>query len=119
MWEAARYGIILLPLSNCIIERTFYYGRAGETERCVMAVEVNKDTKLRELILYVCLRSEGDQWFGKTKLNKLLYFIDTEAFKQTGKTISGQAYIKKQFGPVPDGMESVLRSLTDTHTLAI
>ena len=77
------------------------------------------DTKFRELVLYVCLQSEGDRSFGVTKLNKLLYFIDTEAFKQYGKTISAQNYVKMPYGPASEHIESVLRTLSDSGALMI
>lgn len=75
------------------------------------------EQKFRDLILYVCLRSEGDEWFGATKLNKLLFFIDLGAFRQFGQTISGQEYEKREFGPVPVGMQSVLRVLRDANAI--
>ena len=34
------------------------------------------DAKLRELVLYICYLSEGDNSFGKVKLNKILFYAD-------------------------------------------
>lgn len=39
--------------------------------------------------------------FGKIKLYKLLYFLDFEHFKQTGRDVTGLAYFAWQKGPVP------------------
>ncbi len=77
------------------------------------------ERKFRELILYVSLRSEGDEWFGATKLNKLLFFIDLESLRQLGRTVTGQEYQKKDFGPVPRRMDAALHSLEDLHDLVI
>jgi len=38
---------------------------------------------------------------GKTKLLKLLYFLDFSYFKQTGKSVTGLDYFAWQMGPVP------------------
>lgn len=38
---------------------------------------------------------------GKTKLIKLLYFLDFSHFKQTGKSVTGQPYFAWKMGPVP------------------
>ncbi len=38
---------------------------------------------------------------GKTKLMKLLYFLDFKHFKQTGKSVTGLNYFAWRMGPVP------------------
>lgn len=38
---------------------------------------------------------------GKTKLFKLLYFLDFEHFKKTGRSVTGNAYFAWPKGPVP------------------
>lgn len=38
---------------------------------------------------------------GKTKLLKLLYFLDFKHFKQTGKSVTGLDYFAWKMGPVP------------------
>ena len=54
---------------------------------------------------------------GKTKLLKLLYFLDFRHFKQTGKSVTGLDYYAWDMGPVPkdlykelDGMKPDLKS---------
>jgi len=37
----------------------------------------------------------------RTKLMKLLYFLDFTHFKQTGRSVTGSEYFAWQFGPVP------------------
>lgn len=48
--------------------------------------------KLRELVLYVCTASEGDESFGSVKLNKLLFYSDFLSYLQHGIPITGQEY---------------------------
>ncbi len=40
-----------------------------------------------------------------TKLNKLLYYTDFNAFNKLGKSITGSKYVKLSFGPVPNNAE--------------
>ena len=54
------------------------------------------DNKLRELVLYIAVLSEGDPAFGKVKLNKLLFFADFTAYLSFGKPITGHEYQKTQ-----------------------
>lgn len=57
--------------------------------------------KFKQLVHYVIWKAGKRAWFGATKLNKVLWFSDTEAFAHTGKPITGATYTRQQFGPVP------------------
>jgi len=59
------------------------------------------DTKLDQLVHYVCMRCDNPGKLGATKLNKVLWYSDVFAFAQEGKSITGATYVKRQFGPVP------------------
>jgi len=41
------------------------------------------------------------KYCGKTKLLKLLYFLDFKHFKQTGRSVTGLDYFAWRMGPVP------------------
>ena len=69
------------------------------------------NTKLRELVLYVAVLSEGDPAFGKVKLNKLLFFADFTAYLMFGKPITGHEYQKLQKGPAPRQLLPVIPAL--------
>lgn len=69
------------------------------------------DKKLGELILYIAKESEGDEPFGATKLNKLLFFSDFLAFSQFGESITAQAYQKLEHGPCPRRLIPVMQAL--------
>ncbi len=45
---------------------------------------------------------------GKTKLMKLLFFLDFRHFKETGKSVTGLDYFAWQWGPVPRDVWSEL-----------
>jgi hypothetical protein len=55
--------------------------------------------KFKQLILYLAQRSGEDPGFAATKLNKLMYFCDFEAYRQLGHSITGARYQKLPWGP--------------------
>ena len=54
--------------------------------------------KLINAIIYF---AKNTTYCGKTKLLKLLYFLDFYQFKQTGKSVTGLDYFAWKMGPVP------------------
>lgn len=67
--------------------------------------------RFRELVLYVAKLSQGDPRCGRTKLNKILFYSDFGAHRKLGRSISGQCYLKQEFGPVPARMGSFVESM--------
>lgn len=57
--------------------------------------------KMKELILHISIRSESDEYFGATKLNKLLFYSDFDAYLKFQTPITGQEYMALEQGPVP------------------
>lgn len=51
-----------------------------------------------EALLYICEHLEGTT---KHQLSKLLYFADKYHLGKYGRTITGDKYVKMEFGPVP------------------
>jgi uncharacterized phage-associated protein len=74
--------------------------------------------RLRELILLIIERGQFDRSFGKTKLNKVVYYIDSLAFAKFGKSITGSIYEKNKYGPVPYGVERVYTQLVKNSDAA-
>ncbi|HRD49283.1 MAG: SocA family protein [Candidatus Competibacter sp.] len=54
--------------------------------------------KLIHAIIYF---AKNTRFLGKTKLCKLLYFLDFEHFKETGRAVTGLDYFAWKMGPVP------------------
>jgi hypothetical protein len=79
----------------------------------------HSDRKLAELILFISLRSEGDERFGATKLNKLLFFSDFSAYLLFAKSITGQLYQRLPQGPAPRRLIPVREALVANRDLAI
>ena len=67
-----------------------------------MTEQENGDDKLRELVLYISSQSAEDSKFGVTKLSKALFFSDFTAYDQLGESITGEHYMRLEYGPVPE-----------------
>lgn len=59
------------------------------------------EEKQKNAILYF-LEHANNPTLGKTKLLKLLYFLDFGFFEKHGESVTGDTYKKLQFGPVAD-----------------
>ena len=76
----------------------------------VREIQTN-DRKMKELILYLATKSEGDPRFSSTKLNKLLFYCDFTAYRQLGRSITGHSYQKLPFGPAPRAVLPILSQM--------
>lgn len=77
------------------------------------------DRKLAEMVVYLSLRSEGDQYYGMTKLYKLLFYCDFLAYRLFGQSITGTLYRKLPFGPVPHKMDRFMKRLEKSGDIVI
>ncbi|WP_457653042.1 Panacea domain-containing protein [Rhodocaloribacter sp.] len=75
--------------------------------------------KLKTLVHYVCFKAPNPRKLGATKLNKILFYAEMEAFLSLGHPITGEVFVKQQFGPVPKHILSVLRELEKERAIAI
>lgn len=57
-----------------------------------------------KLIGAIIFFADHTRFLGKTKLCKLLYFLDFEHFKETGRSVTGLDYYAWKMGPVPVGL---------------
>jgi hypothetical protein len=56
---------------------------------------------------------------GATKLNKICWYSDLDAYRRLGHSITGAAdYIRLQFGPTPKGVHNVIDQLSDQGRIA-
>jgi hypothetical protein len=73
--------------------------------------------KFKNLVLYIAKASREDPKFGATKLNKILYFSDFEAYGLWGNSITGATYIRLDRGPVAREMLPTLREMEDAREI--
>lgn len=62
-----------------------------------MLIEHDREKLLNAATYFV----KKTKYCGKTKLLKLLYFVDFMHFRETGKSVTGLEYYAWDFGPVP------------------
>jgi hypothetical protein len=75
--------------------------------------------KFKGLILYVARKCVRDEGFGKTKLNKVLWWSDFQAFARLGESITGAKYMRLPWGPAPTPLLPVLKSMEDDGLVTI
>lgn len=73
--------------------------------------------KFCELLVHLAHESVGDPHFGKTKLNKLLYYIDFDAYRSLGAPVTGATYQRRPFGPVPKEIPAARAKLAEEGAL--
>ena len=76
--------------------------------------------RLKQLVHYVCNRCKDEPGFGATKLNKILWYLDTFAFLKSGKPLSGDTrYVRRKHGPAPHQILVVLRKLETEKSILV
>lgn len=55
--------------------------------------------RFKDLVLYISTVLADDETYGSTKLNKILYFSDTEAYRRLGNPVTGAEYQRNHHGP--------------------
>jgi len=76
--------------------------------------------KLSHVVHYICYQCRDDpSKLGATKLNKVLWFAEMFSYKHSGVPITGEAYMKMQFGPVSMHLPQVLSNLESSGLLTI
>jgi len=77
------------------------------------------DDKLKELIIYLSILSEGDRFYGAIKLNKLLFYADFMAYLRFGASITGQEYQRLEHGPAPRRLRPVVERMKKTGDIVV
>ncbi len=75
--------------------------------------------KFKRLVHYVVWKTGKHDWFGATKLNKVLWFVDARAYTFTGKSITGETYVRGPYGPIPRDIETAQRELVAEGAIQI
>jgi uncharacterized phage-associated protein len=74
--------------------------------------------KFKDLVHYICHMADRDE-LGAVKLNKILWYADMISYVNRGTPLTGSAYIKRQFGPVPREVLRALEELSDEGKMAV
>lgn len=68
------------------------------------------NTKYQQAILYF-IQNCNNSYLGKTKLNKLLYYLDFISYRDQGHSVTNDTYINMQYGPIPKNIDDQLDKL--------
>lgn len=75
--------------------------------------------KLKEALHYVIENCADSSRLGAIRLNKILWFADSHAYRENGLTVTGDGYVKRKFGPVPKHVLAALRELQDEGKIVV
>ncbi len=77
------------------------------------------EEKFAELVIYIADKCQSHDKFGATKLNKLLFYADFQAYRTFGKPITGAKYMGLEYGPAPHQMLPVREQLVRNKSIGI
>jgi hypothetical protein len=75
--------------------------------------------RLRQMILYIATRCADAQYFGSTKLNKILWKADFDAYAERGVPVTGREYQRLELGPAPREMKPLHRDMMELGEIQI
>lgn len=81
-------------------------GRLSVNEPSMPPIEFDQ-RRFEALVLYVAWRTRDDPEFGRTKLAKVLFYSDLAVYAETGKPLTGAAYVHRAFGPFPPALDEI------------
>ena len=66
---------------------------------------------MKDMVHYICAKVDSPNKLGAIKLNKILFFSDSITYLNEGESITGETYIKRQYGPVPKSILPIISEL--------
>jgi len=73
--------------------------------------------KFKSLVLYILWKTRHVNVFGKTKLDKTLWFSEARAFEAYGAPITGEEFVRDKYGPRSRHLQSACIELADEGLL--
>jgi hypothetical protein len=73
--------------------------------------------KFKELVLYASEKAADHPRFGVTKLNKILFFSDMEAYARLGQSITGDEYQRLEKGPAARKFTPLIKEMLKDHEI--
>jgi uncharacterized phage-associated protein len=93
-----------VSLFKCLL-----WGHAKAPQRSCMV----NDHRREKLVQAVVFFASNVRKLGKTKLYKLLYFLDFQHYRDTGRSVTGQDYFAWKMGPVPKALHEEVEAPSD------
>jgi hypothetical protein len=79
----------------------------------------NRETRFKELVLYISDECIDDPTYSETKLYKILFYSEFEAYGRYGAPITGRPYRKLQFGPAPAGFRRIQEEMLQDRLIRV
>lgn len=83
----------------------------------MVSIMIDKE-KFSQVVLYILNKINGSQ-LGSVKLNKILWFADVKMVELGKEQITGDTYIRKDYGPVSKHLNYILRTLASERSIKI
>ena len=93
-------------------------GSYQKLPRTGLRVTAMNRAKLKALVHYIVAKSDPSR-LGAIRLNKILWYLDTISYRADGASITGETYIKRQHGPVPAHILSVIGDLEHENAVVV
>lgn len=74
--------------------------------------------KLMDVVHWICANSDSSE-LGRVKLHKILYFVDMFWYVGHGRPMTGETYVRQQFGPTAKNLSWVLNKLCEQGLLQV
>lgn len=68
--------------------------------------KINKEKYINALLFFV--ENCNNAYLGKTKLNKLFYYLDFIYYRDNKKSVTGDVYTCLNYGPVPQDIDEII-----------
>lgn len=75
--------------------------------------------KFKALVHHVVSSCDDPTRLGAIRLNKILWFADSISYRLHGASITGESYVKRQYGPVPKNILSTIDELVDDGSIMV
>ena len=82
-----------------------------------MMEQLNRE-KFKALVHYVCDKAVDPSVLGAIKLNKVLWYSDSIQYMVSGRSMTGETYVKRQHGPVPRHIVGIVECLVSEGKIA-
>lgn len=69
------------------------------------------------VVLYICSAVDNIRDLSLTKLHKILYYADREVYLETDEPLTGETYVKHEYGPFSKHLDETLDRLEDEGRL--
>lgn len=88
-----------------------------KTEETFYKQNKEKDSKFKEVLMYILSKIGAKHNVGETVIYKVLYYIDFDYYFNKKKKLIGAVYIKNNFGPTPRDFKKIVDKMIENRDL--